>query len=91
MDQAQTTSSVIFELMAEMDLTNHSGGLSATNELIELSRIETSKYILYIGCGVGITPCYVARKFGCRIVGIDVLESMIDLGRGQEDGVLRIS
>ena len=73
--------SVFFELMAEMDFTKHSGGLSATNELIELCHIDTSKYILDVGCGVGITPCYIARKFGCRIVGIDFLVSMIDRSR----------
>jgi arsenite methyltransferase len=89
MDQAQTTASVYFELMAEMDLTKHSGGLSATNELIKLCRIDTSKYVLDIGCGVGMTPCYVAKKFGCRIVGIDILESMIDRSweRARRQGV----
>jgi SAM-dependent methyltransferase len=64
--------------MAELDLTKHSGGLSATNELIELCQITSDTYVLDVGCGVGITPCYLARKYGCKVVGIDVLESMID-------------
>ncbi len=78
MERARSQGDIFFELMAELDLTKHSGGLSATNELIELCQINSETYVLDVGCGVGITPCYLARKYGCNVVGIDILESMID-------------
>ena len=75
--------------MAELDLTKHSGGLSATLELIDLCHITADKYVLDVGCGVGITPCYLVREYGCKVVGIDILDSMIDRSyeRARRQGV----
>jgi len=66
------------ELLAEMDFTKHLGGLKATNELIELCHIDQGTYVLDVGCGVGMTPCYLANRYDCRVVGVDIHESMID-------------
>ncbi|MBA7483674.1 2-methoxy-6-polyprenyl-1,4-benzoquinol methylase, mitochondrial [subsurface metagenome] len=79
--------------MAELDLTKHLGGLKATNELIELCHIDKGKYVLDVGCGVGMTPCYIAKRYGCRVVGIDISNRMIERAnerarrRGVEDRV----
>ena len=54
------------------------GGLKATGELVELCHINKDKRVLVIGCGVGITPCYLAKRYGCRVVGVDLSERMID-------------
>ena len=67
-----------FELQASWGMTKHMGGLKATRELIELCHIDEGKYVLVVGCGVGITPCYLAKRYGCRVVGIDLSERMID-------------
>jgi ubiquinone/menaquinone biosynthesis C-methylase UbiE len=64
-------------MLADLDLTKHLGGLRATEELSELCYIEKGKYVLDVGCGVGMTPCYLAEKYGCRVVGIDNYNRMI--------------
>jgi len=71
-----------FELQAYWGITKHMGGLKATRELVELCHINKGKYVLVVGCGVGITPCYLAKRHGCRVVGVDLSERMI--GRSKE-------
>ena len=34
-----------------------------------------------VSCGVGITACYVTKRYGCRVVGVDLSEQMIGLSR----------
>jgi ubiquinone/menaquinone biosynthesis C-methylase UbiE len=70
-----------FDFAAEVGLTKHIGGLEATEALIELCHISEGKYILDVGCGAGVTPCFIARKCGCRVVGVDILEGMVDRSR----------
>ena len=67
-----------FDLQAEMGFTKHLGGLKATRELIELCHINEDKYVLDVGCGVGMTACNIAKKYGCRVAGVDISERMID-------------
>jgi len=70
-----------FELQAYVGTTKHMGGLKATRELIELCHINRDKYVLDVGCGVGATPCYIAKKYGSRVVGVDLSERMIEGAR----------
>ena len=53
----------IFDLMADVGLTKHLGSLKATKELLELCCIGEGKYVLDVGCGVGMTPCYIAERY----------------------------
>jgi len=78
-----------FELQASWGMTKHMGGLKATRELVELCHINKGKYVLVVGCGVGITPCYLAKRYGCRVVGVDLSERMIDRSneRAKREGV----
>jgi len=71
-----------FEVQAYWGMTKHMGGLKATEQLVELCHINRDKYVLVVGCGVGVTPCYLAKKYGCRVVGVDLSEKMI--GRSRE-------
>lgn len=80
---------VYFAMLAEMDYTKHLGGQQSTDELIELCHITEDSYVLDIGCGVGVTPCHIARTFGCRVVGVDVREAMVQRARerAEREGV----
>ena len=81
--------SYYFELHAHVGATKHGGGLKATRELIELCHIDKDKYVLDIGCGVGATPCYIAKRHGCRVVGVDISAKMIEWSneRAKREGV----
>ncbi len=66
------------EVQAYWGITKHMGGLKATEQLADLCNINGDKYILVVGCGVGVTPCYFAKKYGCKVVGIDLSAKMVD-------------
>jgi arsenite methyltransferase len=70
-----------FELHAYSGATKHMGGLSTTKELIELCGIDERSYVLEVGCGTGATARYLAKKLGCRVLGVDIRPSMIERAR----------
>ncbi|MBM3142251.1 MAG: methyltransferase domain-containing protein [Chloroflexi bacterium] len=78
-----------FELQAYWGMTKHMGGLKATEKLVELCHINQDNYVLVVGCGVGVTPCYLAKRYGCRVVGVDLSEKMVDRSkeRAKREGV----
>lgn len=53
------------------------GGLAATGKLLEMVQVDGSTMLLDVGCGTGYTACSMAKKHGCRVVGIDYSEEMI--------------
>ncbi len=70
-----------FDFAAEVGLTKHIGGIAATEALIEICHIGSESTILDVGCGVGATACFIASKVGCRVVGVDILEKMVERSR----------
>jgi len=70
-----------FDFAAEVGLTKHLGGLEATEKLVELCHIDEGKYVLDVGCGAGVTPCLLAKRVGCRVVGVDISAAMIERSR----------
>jgi ubiquinone/menaquinone biosynthesis C-methylase UbiE len=81
----------IYQLVADVGFKKHFhlGGLEATRDLIELCHIDKDKYVLDVGCASGKTACYIAKIYGCGVVGVDVLERMIDRSneRAKREGV----
>jgi arsenite methyltransferase len=75
------SSEQFFEFAAEVGLTKHLGGVGATEELITLCHIDADSYVLDVGCGAGATPTFLARKVGCRVVGVDISEGMVERSR----------
>jgi len=66
-----------FEMLAGIGITKHIGSLAATELLVEWCHIGEGSYVLDVGCGVGATPIYLARAYGCRVLGVDLVEKMI--------------
>lgn len=73
--------STFFDFAAEVGLTKHIGGIEATKTLLEMCDISADKYVLDVGCGAGVTPAFIAKEYGCRVVGVDILEKMIERSR----------
>lgn len=73
----QPESYYYFALQSSWGLTKHMGGLKATKELTELCHVGKSSYVLEVGCGVGITACYIAKEYSCKLVAVDISEEMI--------------
>jgi arsenite methyltransferase len=73
--------STFFDFAAEVGLTKHIGGLESTQTMLERCHIGEGSYVLDVGCGVGVTPCYIARNCGCRVVGVDIIEKMVERSR----------
>jgi len=67
-----------FDFAAEVGLTKHIGGIEATEKLIELCHIDEGKCVLDVGCGVGVTPVYIAKKHGARVTGVDISAKMVE-------------
>jgi arsenite methyltransferase len=78
-----------FELQAYVGTTKHMGGFETTKELIDLCHVDKDAYVLDVGCGVGATACYMAKTHGCRVVGVDLRESMVARSneRARKEGV----
>lgn len=78
-----------FEYLASLGFTKHIGSIEATRRLVELGHIERGDLVLEVGCGVGATPVYLAKKEGARVIGVDLLEGMVRQARARvrADGV----
>ena len=69
------------DMQAYVGISKHVGGLKATNELLALCHIEAAREVLNVGCGIGAGSTYVARKYGCHVVGVDISDKMIEWSR----------
>lgn len=69
--------SLYFEIQADFGITKHLGGLRATRELAELCHMKKGKSVLVVGCGMGTTPCYLAERYGVKVIGVDISEGMV--------------
>ena len=70
----------IFDFMAQhVGLSVlHPGGFEATNELANRCGFDEDKNIIDIACGKGTTSIYLAKRFGCKVIGIDFSERLIE-------------
>jgi SAM-dependent methyltransferase len=56
----------------------HARGFPATVELADQLPIKAGQQILDIGCGLGGPARYIARRFGCRVSGVDITPSFVE-------------
>jgi len=68
---------VTVEEMAPVDHF-HACGFSATVELADALPIEPGDHLVDIGCGVGGPARYLAKRFGCRVSGVDITAPFVE-------------
>jgi ubiquinone/menaquinone biosynthesis C-methylase UbiE len=59
----------------------HTRGLEATVSVADLMQAGPSDHILDIGSGFGGPARYFAKRFGCRVTGIDLTTEFCDVAR----------
>lgn len=69
----------IFDFMAKhVGLTvMHPGGFDATRKLAKSCRLDNRTRVIDIACGKGTSAVYLAERYGCEVVGIDISEDLI--------------
>ena len=81
----------IYELLAEAGFKKyfHLGGSEATKKLIDLCRMDETSRVIDIGCASGKTACHLARRYGCKVIGVDILLAMVERAkeRANAEGV----
>jgi ubiquinone/menaquinone biosynthesis C-methylase UbiE/uncharacterized metal-binding protein len=55
----------------------HPGGTDATKQMYSLLNLRKGQKVLDIACGKGRASVEIAKKFGCKVVGFDILESSV--------------
>jgi ubiquinone/menaquinone biosynthesis C-methylase UbiE len=59
----------------------HGRGLEATQEMAESLTVAPTDQLLDVGSGIGGPARYLARRFGCRITGIDLTAEFCEVAR----------
>jgi cyclopropane fatty-acyl-phospholipid synthase-like methyltransferase len=59
----------------------HPGGFEATDRLAKLCHINRDTRVLDIACGKGTSAVYLAKKYGCKVEGIDSDKNLITQAR----------
>ena len=68
---------VTAEDLHAMDML-HMGGLAATDTLAEVARIRPGQRVLDVGAGVGGPARRIAHKYGAKVWGVELGESMYE-------------
>ena len=69
--------SVTVEQLAPVDHF-HARGFPATVELADALPVRAGHHILDIGCGIGGPARYFAKRFGCRVSGVDITAPFVE-------------
>jgi ubiquinone/menaquinone biosynthesis C-methylase UbiE len=59
----------------------HIRGRESTLEVAKLAKLKASDLVLDVGCGLGGTARYLSEKYKCNVVGIDLTEEYISIGK----------
>ena len=69
------------DMQAQVGITKHIGGRAATDRLLTWCHVENTREVLVVGCGIGVSTAYIAKKLGCHVVAVDISEKMIEWAR----------
>jgi ubiquinone/menaquinone biosynthesis C-methylase UbiE len=80
MENGKNVNSITIDDLAPID-EFHTRGRESTVELAMLANLKASDVVLDVGCGLGGTARHLATQFGCHLVGIDLTEEYISVGK----------
>ncbi len=69
------------DIQATVGITKHMGGYTATDVLYRLCHLGEAQEVLEVGCGIGVGPAYIAKRFGCQVMAMDISEKMLSWAR----------
>jgi len=75
----KTPDTVLLEDLAPVD-EFHIGGRAATETFLDHVAPGTDDHVLDVGCGLGGASRLAARRYGCRVAGIDLTAEYIETG-----------
>src|SRR6266508_4869703 len=56
--------------------------LDAHTDLVaELARVKAGGYVLDVGCGIAAPALRIARRYGCRVTGVNISREQVRQGR----------
>ena len=58
----------------------HARGFPATVDLADRLAVKSNSHILDIGCGLGGPARYFAKRFHCKVTGIDITPAFVEAG-----------
>jgi ubiquinone/menaquinone biosynthesis C-methylase UbiE len=56
----------------------HPGGYNATQQLLNTLKVSKDSLVLDIACGKGTSATYIAKKYGCKVMAIDISAELIE-------------
>ena len=70
----------IFDFMARFVGLSivHPGGYNATQQLLNTLKVGKYSFVLDIACGKGTSATYIAKKYGCKVIAIDISAELIE-------------
>ena len=57
----------------------HSGQRNATVRLAQLAGVAGAQHVLDVGCGIGGPSRFLAKAFGCRVIGLDLTAEFVEV------------
>lgn len=66
-----------FDMQAAIRHTKHVGGWESTKEIAEMCGLEPGQELLYVGSGSGVAAIQIAQTYACKVIGVDLLETMV--------------
>lgn len=85
---SKSLESLTMEDLAPVD-HYHARGFPATVELADRLPIKAGQHIVDIGCGLGGPARYIAKRFQCKVSGIDITEPFVEAAN-KLTGLLRM-
>ena len=56
-----SSSPTYLDIQAEVGITKHYGGYTASEKLYQLCHLDAANEVLEVGCGIGIGPVNIAK------------------------------